>query len=120
MLSFDVDGNVVASGSVWSAKTCGDGFVAALDATSGTPVWSKTLDGSFSTTNCYADRCPVESCGKGGVVDNDSVDGLAIDREGRITILADLTLGMSTLAPGYLFQYHVPPRSSAASKMRMR
>jgi hypothetical protein len=83
-LSFDADGNVVAAGSVWSATTCRDAFIVGLDSASGMPLWSKTIDGSFSTTNCHADVCGAELCPR---VDDDSIDGLAIDGEGRITIL---------------------------------
>jgi outer membrane protein assembly factor BamB len=86
-LTFDAGGHVVAAGSVWNAQTCGDAFVVGLDAASGLPVWSRTIDGTFSTTDCHADVCDEETCPR---VDDDYVYGLATDREGRITILSEL------------------------------
>jgi outer membrane protein assembly factor BamB len=104
-LGFDADNQVVAAGSIWNAVTCGDGFVVALDPASGIADWSQTIDGSFSTTNCEAYLCGGESCPP---VDNDMVDGLAIDPRGPIIVLANVLNG----SPRHLRDRYVIERVS--------
>jgi outer membrane protein assembly factor BamB len=78
-LALDPAGTLIATGYTSGAATCADGVAVGLDAATGTRRWSRTVDGTFATRNCFG-GCEMGSC---WVADNDQITALAIDPAGR-------------------------------------
>lgn len=78
-LLLDPSGLLIAGGYARGSTTCDDGLAIGLDPATGARVWSRTVDGTFTTQSCNS-SCAMGVC---GVADNDEITALAVDPIGR-------------------------------------
>jgi outer membrane protein assembly factor BamB len=84
------NGAILTAGLRGTRATCADGFVTALDRTTGEPRWSKRFDGSLATSQCQPECEEARDC---PAVDDDALDGLGVDARGRILVAGHLVGG---------------------------
>ena len=75
-------GRLIAAGFTTGATKCRDGLAIAMDTATGTPVWSRSVDGTLASRRCHA-GCEMGIC---PVVDHDEITALAVDPIGRAIV----------------------------------
>jgi outer membrane protein assembly factor BamB len=75
-------GRLIAAGYTTRATTCRDGLAIAMDAATGTPAWSRRVDGTLTSQLCHP-GCEMGFC---PVVDRDEITALAVDPIGRVIV----------------------------------
>lgn len=74
-------GTLIATGYTTGATTCRDGVAVAIDAATGTPMWSRAVDGTLASQRCGP--CEGHPC---PVTDHDEITALAVDPAGRAIV----------------------------------
>jgi len=80
-LAITPSGTVVAAGRTAGTTTCLDGFLVALDLSTGEVLGSRTFDGRLAVAECHPQclgDCPV--------VDSDRLTAMAADDHGRVVV----------------------------------
>jgi outer membrane protein assembly factor BamB len=106
-------GQVVVGGRLRNAGSCYDAAVLELAAATGATVAERTFDGTATATACDAPpdqepcrfRCPFTGVG----IDQDSLDSLAIDPQGRVVLAGRLDDGRRGRSHGFVAQLAAAP-----------